>query len=133
MHQAICAYCGKSCEVPFRPNGRKPVYCKDCFAKNGGQTEPREFSKKSYSSERQERASYNSPKPHSDNSEKNFYDLKKQLEMMNTKFDKLASLVEILVSNATRGEVKAAVEMALEPVEKAEEKRKAKKGYPKTT
>ena len=31
MHKATCAECGSSCEVPFRPNGEKPVYCSDCF------------------------------------------------------------------------------------------------------
>ncbi len=31
MHSATCATCGKSCQVPFRPNGAKPVYCSDCF------------------------------------------------------------------------------------------------------
>ncbi len=38
MHQAICAQCGKSCEVPFRPTGDKPVYCNVCFGgrKEGG-------------------------------------------------------------------------------------------------
>jgi CxxC-x17-CxxC domain-containing protein len=40
MHQATCADCGKSCEVPFRPSGTKPVYCSNCFKSkdkdNGG-------------------------------------------------------------------------------------------------
>jgi len=36
MHQAICAECGKECEVPFRPSGDKPVYCSDCFGKKEG-------------------------------------------------------------------------------------------------
>ena len=31
LHKATCAECQKTCEVPFRPNGKKPVYCKDCF------------------------------------------------------------------------------------------------------
>ncbi|OGJ42589.1 hypothetical protein A3B60_00530 [Candidatus Peregrinibacteria bacterium RIFCSPLOWO2_01_FULL_39_12] len=31
MHQAICSECEKSCEVPFRPSGDKPVFCSDCF------------------------------------------------------------------------------------------------------
>lgn len=31
MHQAVCDKCGKDCEVPFRPTGGKPIYCKDCF------------------------------------------------------------------------------------------------------
>jgi CxxC-x17-CxxC domain-containing protein len=31
LHQAVCAECGKTCEVPFKPRGDKPVYCSDCF------------------------------------------------------------------------------------------------------
>lgn len=31
MHDATCAACGKSCQVPFVPSGEKPVYCSDCF------------------------------------------------------------------------------------------------------
>lgn len=34
MHKAVCSKCGKNCEVPFKPTEGKPVYCKDCFAKN---------------------------------------------------------------------------------------------------
>src|SRR5690348_9650861 len=38
MFSATCANCGKTCQVPFRPNGKKPVYCKECFAAaNGGE------------------------------------------------------------------------------------------------
>lgn len=33
MHAAICADCGAQCEVPFRPIGGKPIYCKNCFRK----------------------------------------------------------------------------------------------------
>lgn len=33
MYSAVCAQCGKQCELPFRPNGEKPVYCPDCFKK----------------------------------------------------------------------------------------------------
>jgi CxxC-x17-CxxC domain-containing protein len=33
MFEAICAKCGKKCEVPFRPSPGKPVYCSDCFGK----------------------------------------------------------------------------------------------------
>ena len=31
MHSATCGSCGKDCEVPFRPTGDRPVYCKNCF------------------------------------------------------------------------------------------------------
>jgi len=31
MHKAICADCGKECEVPFKPTEGRPVYCRDCY------------------------------------------------------------------------------------------------------
>jgi len=31
MFTATCARCGSVAEVPFRPTGDKPVYCKDCY------------------------------------------------------------------------------------------------------
>ena len=33
MHKATCAECKKECDVPFKPSGDRPVYCKDCFSK----------------------------------------------------------------------------------------------------
>lgn len=36
MHDAVCDNCGQPCQLPFKPTGDKPVYCKDCFAKMGG-------------------------------------------------------------------------------------------------
>lgn len=36
MHSAVCADCGKRCEVPFRPSGDKPVYCSICFENRDG-------------------------------------------------------------------------------------------------
>ena len=32
--KAICADCKAECEVPFKPTGDRPVYCKECFAKH---------------------------------------------------------------------------------------------------
>ena len=34
MHDATCAACGVQTQVPFRPSGDRPVYCRDCFSKN---------------------------------------------------------------------------------------------------
>ncbi len=34
MHKAVCADCGKECEVPFKPSGDRPVYCRECFQKH---------------------------------------------------------------------------------------------------
>ena len=33
LHKAVCAECKKECEVPFKPSGDRPVYCRDCFSK----------------------------------------------------------------------------------------------------
>lgn len=33
LHKAICAECKQECEVPFKPTGERPVYCKECFSK----------------------------------------------------------------------------------------------------
>lgn len=34
MHDITCADCGKAAQVPFKPSGDKPVYCRDCFMKH---------------------------------------------------------------------------------------------------
>ena len=37
MHKAVCADCGKECEVPFKPDPTRPVYCRECWSKRRGQ------------------------------------------------------------------------------------------------
>lgn len=46
MFKADCAKCGTVCEVPFRPNGTRPVYCNNCFVKEpaGDRPQRREYS-----------------------------------------------------------------------------------------
>ncbi|MBC7121316.1 MAG: hypothetical protein NQU41_00535 [Candidatus Methanosuratincola sp.] len=36
MYKAVCSECGQECEVPFKPDGTRPVYCRDCYAKRRG-------------------------------------------------------------------------------------------------
>lgn len=31
MHDVTCDQCGVATQVPFKPNGAKPVLCRDCF------------------------------------------------------------------------------------------------------
>jgi CxxC-x17-CxxC domain-containing protein len=31
VFKTICDTCHKACEVPFKPNGKKPVFCDECF------------------------------------------------------------------------------------------------------
>jgi len=33
MYPAVCAECGKECEVPFEPREGRPVYCSECYNK----------------------------------------------------------------------------------------------------
>ena len=40
MTEVTCSDCGKKCEVPFKPTSAKPVYCRDCFDKKGGNKGP---------------------------------------------------------------------------------------------
>jgi CxxC-x17-CxxC domain-containing protein len=35
MHEATCAKCGQSCQVPFQPRPGKDVFCNACFGKTG--------------------------------------------------------------------------------------------------
>ncbi len=36
MYKITCAECGKEAEVPFKPSGDRPVYCRECFMKRKG-------------------------------------------------------------------------------------------------
>jgi len=31
MHSVVCAGCGTTTEVPFKPRGDRPVYCRPCY------------------------------------------------------------------------------------------------------
>ena len=43
MHPVICAECGKNTTVPFQPRGDRPVYCSDCYSRQGGGAAPRRY------------------------------------------------------------------------------------------
>jgi CxxC-x17-CxxC domain-containing protein len=68
--QATCASCHTACEVPFKPNGKKPVYCRDCF--KGKEDAPATG-----------RAHASSPS-----------DMTRQFDMLNFKLDRLIKAVE---------------------------------------
>jgi CxxC-x17-CxxC domain-containing protein len=36
MFPAVCGTCGENCEVPFKPTGMHPVFCRTCFKNQGG-------------------------------------------------------------------------------------------------
>ncbi len=84
MHQAICDQCGKPCEVPFRPTSGKPVYCNTCFG-----------------SKREAGNNRGGGGFGSDIDKGSNYELKKQLEILNVKMDRLIKAVEAMANTKT--------------------------------
>ena len=33
LHKVKCSECGTDAEVPFKPDGDRPVYCRECYQK----------------------------------------------------------------------------------------------------
>ncbi|MHA2100360.1 MAG: CxxC-x17-CxxC domain-containing protein [Candidatus Kariarchaeaceae archaeon] len=31
MHDVVCSKCEKNAQVPFKPDGERPVFCQDCY------------------------------------------------------------------------------------------------------
>jgi CxxC-x17-CxxC domain-containing protein len=128
MFRATCAECHKSCEVPFRPNGEKPVYCSDCFGgqRDGGRNDsaPRFEKRRDERSFEPRREQQSFGKSDNGNEE-----VKRQISDLNRKVD---SILELLKQQSapkkdTRPEeIKKIVELVSKP-EKKEEKKSPKK------
>jgi len=84
MFEAVCANCGKKCEVPFRPNGQRPVYCRDCFGKQG-RAPSSNFPKKDFGAQ----APFHVPAPQEMSDGRIIDDIKRQLDAMSMKLDQL--------------------------------------------
>ncbi len=107
LYKATCADCHKVCEVPFRPNGEKPVFCRDCFGAKRGNEERGD----DRGGDRRERPSYESKAPAHIWSDRNpsvpayakpeakpqvSEEMKRQISDILYKIDKLTHLVEKL-------------------------------------
>jgi len=83
-YDAVCAKCGKACQVPFRPSGSKPVLCSDCFRQRGdARDSPRQSSSTGISHE--------------------------QINQINAKLDKIIKILEnleMVVDNSEDNETK---------------------------
>ena len=92
MHPATCSGCKSRTEVPFRPTGDKPVYCRDCFAsqnndRGNDRGGDRGFNKKDKGGDR---GSFVGFKKHNDASTgTSTQKLEKQLESIYTKLDQI--------------------------------------------
>lgn len=99
MYSAVCASCSKNCEVPFRPNGKKPVYCKDCFSResDGNNTRRFESNRNSSRADSYNRDSRdNQPRreqSRNENDTRGLNDLKNQIEILNSKLEKIIMIL----------------------------------------
>jgi CxxC-x17-CxxC domain-containing protein len=48
LYDAQCEKCGKKVKVPFKPDGKRPVYCKACLGKNNEERPKSSFEKLPY-------------------------------------------------------------------------------------
>ena len=141
MHRATCSACGKICEVPFRPTGEKPVYCKECFTERGGGSDRPDrpsfdrAPRKSFDNRFEPRHDAPRSEPRAENRSEGNNDIKKQFEYVNSRLDKLTNLVERMVSAsapvAPTAPVKKAVTVKSPELKKLVKKAVAKKSKSK--
>ncbi len=117
MHKATCDECHKSCEVPFRPSGDKPVYCSDCFSSKRDDTDrgndrgPR----RDFGDRGPKRDFGNKPNSFAKPMQVQTNDgVAKQLSDINSKLDRLVSAIEKMT---TKVEVKTNPVVAIKKVE----------------
>jgi len=41
LFEVDCSSCGNKAQVPFKPSGDRPVYCRDCYTKQRSDQGPR--------------------------------------------------------------------------------------------
>lgn len=85
MHDAICSKCRNECQVPFMPTGSRPVFCSNCFEKEGD-------SGRGFDSRRESKPF---SKPVSVSSSNNF-DNSIQFKQINAKLDKIIGILQEL-------------------------------------
>jgi len=104
MTKVTCDACKKPCEVPFKPTAGKPVYCNDCFRSQGA------------GQDRAPRRDFNDrPTRPSFPSNEGGSDVKRQLELLNSKIDKMIVSIENLAhtKSATKTEVVKSMTVSL--------------------
>lgn len=115
MFKAVCAECGKECEVPFKPSGDRPVFCSNCFESKRGGSDSRRPDTRTFDRPRFEGNNNSTPSISSE-----------QYNILNTKLDKILGLLNPIPE--PKAEVKAILaEKPQEPVETKEPKVKVKK------
>jgi len=122
LFDAVCSKCGKACQVPFRPNGKKPVYCRACFGIPANDSSRREdFVRRDAPA-----AVFEPREPRNENHE--MADLKQQIGAMNSKIDSLLRMLGSLPrAAAPAAVVEPVASVAAQPKEVVQEARPKKK------
>ena len=89
LYNADCSKCGGKCQVPFRPNGKKPIYCSNCFVRDESRPAFNSFERKEFKPRTSARPSFNTEVPN-----REVQDLKRQIETMNATLEKLVTVVD---------------------------------------
>lgn len=120
MHDAVCDQCGEDCEVPFRPSGSKPVYCSRCFDQQGGGKDRSQGKRKQFGGNRNDRRQDRQPK--ADNN------LKREIDALSNKLDKIVELLTPISAAASeslrKNSDKIIDKESAKPVEKVKKKTK---------
>lgn len=117
MHRATCAECNKSCEVPFRPTGERPVYCSECFGGSKGRS-PRESSSRESFAPRESFSPVGSPAPKFD--DRKIEELKRQVGEIEKKVERIINLLE---NNSKKSEDVVALPMNTPAFKKVADKK----------
>lgn len=142
MHKATCGDCGKSCEVPFRPTGEKPVFCRDCFGakkdpsnKYGSRDEGRNETRSYNNNDTIERAPSveNKSSVMGSDVRSAIATINARIESLSFSIEKLNKMVETLNTKKEESKVEVKKEVTVKAVEKvATKKVAAKKTIAKT-
>lgn len=90
MFQAVCADCGNDCNVPFKPNGRKPVLCSMCF--KGG--DRKDSGRSGYREKKTFQRSSEKPEFRKRSDDSGLKDLKEEMKQMRRKLDRILEILE---------------------------------------
>lgn len=145
MYPAVCDKCGRECKVPFKPSSDKPIYCSDCFEKQGGGRDDRRDSGRRNLSESRDREMFSAicddcgkecKVPFNPSSDKPIY-CSKCFENRNNShdgdsksknFNGNSEQLDLIISKLDR--IISALETKKEPVVKKEIKKKVEKKEP---
>jgi CxxC-x17-CxxC domain-containing protein len=95
MFKTTCTTCGRPAEVPFRPDGSKPVLCRDCFSGQAGGRD--DFQKRDRftpaGADRRPERKFDSPRPDRGPSP-DFKALQEQVRTLEGKLDEVLTLLK---------------------------------------